>query len=104
MGPQQVIAVAKLIELALTMLQVFEVEVAHHFKVEGAMEAFVLTLSLRMIRTAMNDANAEPDQPQAEHGETIVAARAPRRSVIHQHFRRQSIAAESGGCSVGAQG
>src|SRR5580692_4843283 len=47
----QVVAVAKGIELALAVLQAGEVEVAQDLELERAMEALVLALGLRMIRT-----------------------------------------------------
>src|SRR5271168_5373686 len=95
MRAHQVVAVAKGIELALAVLEAGEVEVAQDFELERAMEALVLALGLRMIRTAMGDANTEPNQPQTKGGERLRAGRAPRRAVVHQHRGRQAVAAKS---------
>jgi len=61
MRAHQVVAIAKGIELALAVCEAGEVEVAQDFELERAMEALVLALGLRMIRTAMSD----PDPEQA---------------------------------------
>src|ERR1700728_1431160 len=91
----QVVAIAKGIELALAVFEAGEVEVPQDLELERAMEALVLALGLRMIRTAMGDPDTEPNQPQAKGGEGLRAARAPRRAVVHQHRGRQSVAAKS---------
>ena len=65
MRAHQVVAIAKGIELALAVFEGGEVEVAQDFELERAMEALVFALGLRVIRTAMGDADAEPDQPQS---------------------------------------
>ena len=66
---------------------------SHFF--ERAMEALVLALGLRMVRTAVGDADPEPNQPQTKAGERLRAGRAPRRAVVHQHRGRQAVAAKS---------
>src|SRR5208282_155531 len=48
MWAQQVVAVAKAVELALAMVEVGEVEVAQKFEPQGAMEAFIFALGLGM--------------------------------------------------------
>src|SRR5215469_12874166 len=58
----QIVAIAEAIEFALAMLERGEVEVAQDLELKCAMEAFVLALGLRMIRPAMTDPDAEPDQ------------------------------------------
>src|ERR1700719_2417826 len=45
----QVVALAKAIELALAVLEAGEIEVPQDFELERAMEAFVFALGLRMI-------------------------------------------------------
>src|SRR5271168_1517017 len=95
MRAHQVVAVAKGIELALAVLEAGEVEVAQDFELERAMEALVLALGLRMIRTAVADSDPEPNQPQTKAGERLSSGRAPRRAVVHQHRGRQTVAAKS---------
>ena len=43
----------------------------------------------------MGDADPEPNQPQSKGGERLRPGRAPRRAVVHQHGRRQAVAAKS---------
>src|SRR5580693_3433721 len=93
----QVVALAKVIELALAVFEGGEVEVAQNFELERAMEALVFALGLRVISPTMSDADAEPDQPQAEGGEGMVVVGAPGSAIVHQHCGRQSIAAEGAG-------
>src|ERR1700719_633841 len=94
MRTNQVVAVAKVIELTLAMVQGGEVEVPQALELKRAVEALVFALGLRMIRAAMGDADAESDQPQAEGGEGMVVVEAPRRAVVHQHGGRQAVAAK----------
>ena len=63
------------------MFEAGEVEVTQQFELERAMEALVLALGLRMIRTAMGDADPEPNQPQTKGGERLSSSRAPRRAL-----------------------
>src|ERR1700688_709607 len=93
----QVVALAKVIELALAVFEGGEVEVAQDFELERAMEALVFALGLRVISPTMSDADAEPDQPQAEGGEVMVVVGAPGSAIVHQHCGRQSITAEGAG-------
>jgi len=58
------------------------------------MEALVLALGLRMIRTAMGDADPEPNQPQTKAGERLRSGRTPWRAVVHQHRGRQTRSGE----------
>ena len=94
MGTHQVVAITKGIELALAVFEAGEVEVAQDFELERAMEALVLALGLRMIRTAMGDADPEPNQPQTKGGERLRSGRTPRRAIVHQHRGRQAVAAK----------
>ena len=57
----QVVALAKVLELALAVREGGEVEVPQDFELERAMEALVFALGLRMIGTAVRNADAEPD-------------------------------------------
>src|SRR3984893_14365688 len=90
----QVVTVAEAIELALAMLEAGEGEVAQDFELKRAMEALVLALGLRMIRTTVADSDAEPNQPQGKGGERVIRLRAPWSAVVHQHRGRQAIAAK----------
>ena len=92
MRAQQVVAVAKDIELALAVLQAGEVEVAQHF--ERAMEAFVLALGLGMVRASVAYSDAESDQPQAKDGERRVAVGAPPASRCPSASRPAAITAK----------
>ena len=81
MRAHQVVAIAKGVELALAVFEAGEVEVAQNFELERAMEALVLALGLRMVRTAVGDADPEPIShrlrpvngcaPAAPHGEPL---------------------------------
>ena len=61
MRTNQVVALAKVIELALAVFEGGEVEVAQNFELERAMEALVFALGLRVISPTMSDADAEPN-------------------------------------------
>jgi hypothetical protein len=84
----EVVAVAEAIELTLAMVEGGEVEVAQDFELKRAMEAFVLALGLRMIRTAMSDSDAEPDEPQAKRGEGMVRSGEKPRLALRVPSRR----------------
>ena len=58
------------------------------------MEALLLALGLGMMGPAVQHPDAEPHQPDAEAGQRLAARIAPGRTVVHQHGRRQAIAAE----------
>jgi hypothetical protein len=47
------------------------------------MKAFVLTLRLRMVRTAVADANTEMQQPNRQRREPMQEAISPRRRCLH---------------------
>jgi len=61
---------------------------------KGAMEAFLLALRLWMVRPAMEDGDALPDQPRGQSGVRVSLVAAPRRAVVHQHTFRQPTALE----------
>ena len=56
----QVVALAKVLELALAVREGGEVDVPQDFELERAMEALVFALGLRMIGTAVRNADSEP--------------------------------------------
>jgi hypothetical protein len=96
MRTAQIVAVAKAIEFALAVLKGSEIEVTQDLELKRAMEALVLALSLRMIGAAMTNPDAEADQLQVQGGVRQVAV-TPGRAVVHQHRRRQPIAAKHTG-------
>jgi hypothetical protein len=93
----QVVAIAKVIELALAVREGGEIEVPQDFELERALEALLFALGLRMISPAMSDADAEPDQPQAKGGEGMVVVGAPGRFSIYASLASISTAAINAG-------
>src|SRR5215207_210014 len=59
------------IEGALSMRQIAQVETGDDVGFEGAMKTFVLALSLRVTRAAMNDADAAAQEPHPESGPAL---------------------------------
>ena len=55
MGPHEVIDFSPTVELALRFGEIAELAVVQQFQAQGAMEALVLTLGLRMTRPAMKE-------------------------------------------------
>src|SRR3984893_13728079 len=94
MRPLVVIALTPFIKGALTIRVIAEALSVHHLGGERAMEAFLLALRLRMIRPAVQHADAQPHQPHGEAGMRIPAQIAPRWATIHQHGERQAKAGE----------
>src|ERR1700710_338870 len=58
------------------------------------MEAFVLTAALRMIRTAVDDPDAELEQPYLEPRPALARRVSPRRAVVDEERIRQAVVAE----------
>src|SRR5512134_1777761 len=71
MGPHMIVAMAPLVKSALHVLKVGKHSLGQHFKFQTAMKAFVLALRLRMVRTAMADANTEMQQPNRQRREPM---------------------------------
>lgn len=65
-----------------------------HFFLEGAVEAFLLALGLRVVGSPVPDRDAEFQEPNGEPGEARFAPIAPRRPMIHEHFRGEAVAGE----------
>ena len=55
MGPHEIINLAPAVELALRFGEIAELAVVQQLQAQGAMEALVLALGLRMTRTAVKD-------------------------------------------------
>ena len=59
------------------------------------MKSFLFALRLRVIRTAVNHANVQTQQPCRQPREIAPTMRdAPRRTIIHQHRFRHSVTTE----------
>ena len=67
-----------------------------HLDIEGAMEALVLALGLRVIGPRVTDPDALAHQPQVEPG-VVAPIASPRRAIVHRHPHRQPIAPERRG-------
>src|SRR5207253_818125 len=66
-----------------------------HFGLERAMKSFVLALRLWMVGTTVRDADANTDEPGAEHRPALIGGIAPWRAIIRQHALRQSVTTEN---------
>ena len=89
-----VIARTPFVESLLALGEIAEAVPVHHFGLKTPVEALVLALGLRVSRTAMQNPDAEPHQPDAELGIGITAGVTPGRTIVHQHGERQAVAAE----------
>lgn len=58
------------------------------------MEAFVLAPALRMIRAAMNDPDAELEQPYLKPCPALARGVSPRRAIVDEERIRQAVTAE----------
>src|SRR6185295_8775357 len=58
------------------------------------MEAFVFAAGLRVVRAAVEDVDAEFEEPHAQFGPVLIGAIAPRRTIVEDDGLRQSITAE----------
>src|SRR5258708_19427039 len=58
------------------------------------MEAFVFASALRVVRTAMNDCDAELEKPYRESCPTFTRGVSPRRAIVDEECLRQAVAAE----------
>src|SRR5262245_5116618 len=93
--PLMVIARPPFVEGALIVGEIPKAFIVDHFPLQGAVEALILALRLRMKRAAVQDLDAQPHQPDAEGGiGVVVAAIAPWWTIVHQHGERQPVAAE----------
>jgi hypothetical protein len=59
------------IEGALSMRQIAQVATGDDVSFEGAMKTFVLALSLRVTRAAMDDAHTAAQEPDTESGPAL---------------------------------
>ena len=68
-----VVARAPVVEGTLAFGEIAEAAPADHLGLEGAVEALLLALGLRMTRAAVQHSDAEPHQPDAEAGQRFAA-------------------------------
>jgi hypothetical protein len=84
------------VEGLLTSREITEALAAEHLGFQRAMKALVLALGLRVERPTVGHPHAKPHQPDGEAGVRLMTAIAPRGTIVHQHRKRQAIAAEHG--------
>ena len=93
MGAHKVVALAELVKPGLAMSQIQPREsLVKQFNFEGAVEAFLFTLGLRMERPAMEDIDSQAQQPDSQ---LSIARRAldasPRAAVIAENATGQAV-------------
>ncbi len=72
-GARQVVGIAEAVELPLAVGQVGEGAVAQRLGLQGAVEALLLALGLRVGRPAVADRDAQAQQPDRQDGVRLVA-------------------------------
>jgi len=91
-----------LIEDLLAVGQITQIVAAQDLGLERAMKALFLALGLGMIGSAVEDADAQPDQPDGQRG-PLAAATAPGRGVVAEQVLGQAVALKET-LQVGAHG
>src|SRR5512146_105365 len=96
MRTDQVIAVSPDIQATLALLQIRKGDVLEQFLLQGSVKAFLFSLGLGMIGAAMQDQNAQTDQPDRQSApfHPWIAA-PPRPGIIAQNGFWQAILAEN---------
>src|SRR3989442_2292178 len=97
MRQQVIVAVAPLIKTNLHAAKVAIGPLGQHFHFQTPMKTFVFTLSLRMIRSTVVDANTQSLEPNRQRRVLMRKVITPGRPVVHQHALRQTITTKSGG-------
>src|SRR5882724_4321702 len=92
--PVVVVEMAPGVEGTLAVDEIAEAVGLQQLGLEGAMEALVLALGLRMVRPPMTDPHTQAQQPGGEGRVRLIAGIAPGRAVVHQHRQRQAVAPE----------
>src|SRR4051794_7212309 len=82
------------IEGALHLGEIAEALQREYLGFQRAMKALVLAAALRMIGPAMDDYDAELEQPHAKPGPGLARGITPRFAVVDEEGLRQSVAAE----------
>src|ERR1043165_7048726 len=96
MWPLEVIDLAPLIERALHLGEITEASKREYFILERTMEALVLTAALWVIGPAVQNLNAELQEPHTRPGPTCFRGIAPGPAVVDEQRVWQAVAAE--GC------
>ncbi len=94
MGPLEVVDFAPSIESALYICQILEALQGEDLFVERPMKALVLAATLRVIGAAVEEFDAELDQPHAQSGPMPARGIAPRRAVVDEDRIGQAITVE----------
>ena len=94
MGSFVVVEVAVGAEAVLGLGEVGPVVTGEQVRLEGAVEAFVLALSLRVERSAVDDMHAQAQQPDGECG-VLGSAAGPGRSVVAEDLFGQAVTGEN---------
>lgn len=102
-GPFEIVLIAPVIKVLLTVGQVLKLALVEQFGFEGAMKAFVFAQGLRMRGAGMANPDAQADTPDGQGREGAPGPIAPRGAVIHEQAQGQPIAPE-GGAQVGLDG
>ena len=95
--PLMIVDVAPAIECALALDQIGIGTPGENLGLQGAMEALVLALRLRMIGASVRHPHAQSHQPDREARIAPATRIAPRRAIVHQHRVRQAVASEHRG-------
>ena len=96
MWTHQVICLSPVIEEHLACRQVREAVSTDEFCIKRSMQAFVLTLSLRMVWSTMTDTYTQPNQPRCQTCVWVICIISPGRAIVHEHSVGHSIASEYG--------
>src|ERR1051325_960502 len=91
-----IVDVPILIEMFLNLRYVAKTVPAQQIDIQRAMEAFILALSLRMVRSRVANVNTQPNEPYRQGSVWMIEISAPRRTIIHSHAFWQSIMTECG--------
>src|SRR6185295_18325395 len=90
-----IVTVPPFVKAQLHPLKVSKHLLRQDFNFQTPVKAFVFALSLRMVRPTVTDADSQPQQPHRQGRVLMLAVIAPRRSIVHQHPLRQTIATKS---------
>lgn len=90
-GPLEIVAIPPSIKLILAILPIQKVLMAKQLILEGAMQAFIFALGLRVIRAPVDDLNPQPYKPKGQA--SVISL--PGGTIIHQHSLGQAILLEN---------
>ena len=95
-GSFEIVLIAPVIKVLLTVGQVLKLALVEQFGCEGAMKAFVFAQGLRMRGAGMADPDPQANAPDGQGGEGVPGPIPPGGAVIHEQAPGQAIAPESG--------